>query len=175
MCYLAENDGSSADVERCPSQPVQPANPWRKDRVELQEDQKYDADIRGDNAQEHGDSVKHLIGDDAAFGSSAYLVRHLLFQETCPPRIAPTGEEGDPKQEQIEPVHYQGNTIRDECSQEPRRERHKRNGQQEGQMDPGEVAIASCEMVELCLLADPENAEGEKAHDIRKYMRHQST
>jgi hypothetical protein len=33
-------------------------------------------------------------------------------------------------------------------------------------MDPREMAIASREMVELRLLADPENAERQKTHEI---------
>src|SRR5579859_3344253 len=35
-------------------------------------------------------------------------------------------------------------------------------------MNPGEIAIAACEMVELCLLADPENAECQETHKIGK-------
>src|SRR6266699_6545881 len=38
-------------------------------------------------------------------------------------------------------------------------------------MDPREIAIASREMVELRLLADPENTERQKTHDISEQAR----
>jgi hypothetical protein len=38
-------------------------------------------------------------------------------------------------------------------------------------MDPGKMAIASSEIVELSLLADPENAERQKTHQIGEEVR----
>ena len=128
---LARSNRSSSDARIPLSQAIQSAKPRRKGRVELQEDEEYDTDIGTDDTQEHSESIERLIRDDAAYGGGAYFVRHLLFQKTCSLSIAPTGEQSNPKQEQIEPVHYQSNTVRDECSKEPRREWHQRNGQQE--------------------------------------------
>jgi len=51
---------------QCPSKTIQPTNPWRNDGVKLHEDKQYDAYIRVDDAEEHGESVERLIEDNVA-------------------------------------------------------------------------------------------------------------
>ena len=42
----------------------------------MHEDKEHDADVRVDDAEEHGDSEERLIEDDAAFSCGAYFERY---------------------------------------------------------------------------------------------------
>jgi hypothetical protein len=59
-----------------PSKTIQPTNPWCNGGVELHEDKEHDADVRVDDAEEHGDSEERLIEDDEAFSCGAYFERY---------------------------------------------------------------------------------------------------
>ena len=63
-------------------------------------------------------------------------------------------------------MHHQGETEIDELREQRRRVGHERHGEQEGEADPGEVAVATREVAELRLLAVPEDAEDGKAHEV---------
>src|SRR5438034_1133665 len=57
--------------------------------------------------------------------------------------------------------------------QQPGRERHQRDEEQERQHDPRVVAVGALELAQLRLLADPEDAEGQEAHEVGDQVRHQ--
>lgn len=158
---------------QCLSNTIEPPDWWLNGGVKLHEDQERDADIGIEDAEEQSDSIEPLVEDDTPFDGRAYLGGYFVFQQPCTLCIPPTREEDASKQKQMKPVDTQSDAVGDKFGQESCRERQKRNSKQEDQMEPGEVTIAADQTVELCLLTDPENAEGEKAHDRGEKMRGQ--
>ena len=67
----------------------------------------------------------------------------------------------------------EGRAVGDELGQQARGERHQRDGEEKAEMNPGEVARAFADVVELGLLAGPEDAQGEKAHAVGDPLRAQ--
>jgi hypothetical protein len=70
--------------------------------------------------------------------------------------MAPAPVEGRARQQNIEPVDQQRNRIVDELSQQLGLEWGERNGAQEGDVNPGEIAVGTGKLIELSLLPDPE-------------------
>lgn len=69
------------ECNQCLSKTIQPTNSWRNGGVELHEDKQYNADVRIDDAEEHGDGIERLIEDDAPLGGGAYFgKRRKSFQ-----------------------------------------------------------------------------------------------
>jgi len=94
----------------------------------------------------------------------------LLFHKPRAQRIPQTAKEHGTQQENIEPIHHK-KAIDAERGLQPCRKRCERHRKQEPKMNPHEMAIASREMVELRLLADPENAGRQKTHEIGEEAR----
>jgi len=76
------------------------------------------------------------------------------------PRIGPTCGDHDSEQDDIGPVEQQRCPICDVFAEHRGGERHDGGDRQEQKSDPGQVAVAARQMVELGLLPDPEDAEG---------------
>src|SRR5262249_23666207 len=127
-----------------------------------------DTQVGADDAEQRAEGVE-CLGDEV---TAPVRIKHcgvnILSHQPCPHRIVPAAEEREADQKNVEPVDQKGDTIGHELGQQPSRKRYKCDRQQEPDMDPGEMAIAAGdEMVELRLLRDPEDAERQKAHNIR--------
>ena len=55
------------------------------------------------------------------------------------------------------------------------RERNQGDREQEAQVNPGEVAVGPFQSAELRLLSHPEDAQGQKAHEVRDDGRQQAS
>jgi hypothetical protein len=74
----------------------------------LHKDDERDTQVCVDNAEERGKSVERLRDDDATFVRRAYFGSHLVFHESCSPRVPQTAKERGTRKKDIEPVHQQG-------------------------------------------------------------------
>jgi hypothetical protein len=68
--------------------------------------------------------------------------------------------------EDVEPVDAKGRAVGDELGQQPRGKRHEGDGEEKPEMNPCEIARALADVVQLCLLSSPEDAQGKKAHEV---------
>jgi hypothetical protein len=75
------------------------------------------------------------------------------------------------EQQQVRPVDEHGAAVRGERGEHRGREWHQRHAEQVEQMDPGEPEVTAIQVVELRLLAIPEDAEGKKAHQVDEQPR----
>jgi len=105
-----------------------------------------------------------LANHYAATDRSRGVRRNVILYEASSDGIAPGGIEYGPEKQHIDPVNEKRQTVPDELRQQHSRERGDRNCEQECDVYPGEVPVAAGEVVELCLLADPKDAERQEAH-----------
>src|SRR5262252_1379024 len=80
-------------------------------------------------------------------------------------RVMPAPEQSYSEQQNIEPVHQQCHPIVNELRQQRSRERDETDGTEKCNMNPGKIAVGTGEVIELGLLADPEDAESHHAHE----------
>jgi len=78
--------------------------------------------------------------------------------------VAPAPVQGQAEEHDIEPVDEQGDAIVDELGEQRSGKRCERDSAEEGDVNPGEIAVGAGEVIELRLLADPEDAVGHDAH-----------
>lgn len=79
-------------------------------------------------------------------------------------RIAPAPVEGTAEQQDIEPVDQERDAEVDVFREQCGREWRQRDGAEKSDVNPGEIAVGAGELVELRLLADPEDAVRHHAH-----------
>ena len=134
--------------------------------VQLHEDDDGDAQPGAEEAERGSGGVERLGDEDAAADASADDLGRIGLDEAGAGGVGPTEIEHDAGDEDVEPVEAEGEAVSDELRQQARGERHEGDGEEKAEVDPGEVAGALADVIELGLLAGPEDAEGEKAHAV---------
>ncbi len=95
----------------------------------------------------------------------------LLSDETRARRVEPVQVEQKTDQEDVGPVRQQREPVRDEFGEQGCREGQERHGGQERELEPGQIPVGAAEQVQLCLLAVPENPQGEETEEVRHEAR----
>lgn len=139
--------------------------------VELNKNDEGDAEIGAEHAEERAESVEGLRDDDTAAHGGGKFGWDVVLEEACAKGITPTGVDDRADQEDVEPVDEQRRPIADEHGEEFSGERQERYRGQERDMNPREIAVRAREVSELRFLANPEDAEGDEAHEIREQAR----
>ena len=103
---------------------------------------------------------------DAAADACAHFLGRVGLDEVGVGGVCPAPIEHGAGGEDVEPVDAERCAVGDELGQQARGERHEGDGEEEAEVDPGEVAGAVADVVELGLLAGPEDAQGEEAHEV---------
>ena len=93
------------------------------------------------------------------------FVREIFDEEVGAGGVAPTPVEGEAEQKDIEPVDEKRDPIVNELGEQRGGEGREADGAEEGDVNPGKIAVGARELVELGLLADPEDAVGHDAHE----------
>ncbi len=102
---------------------------------------------------------------DAANDCGMDFRREIVYEEVGASGVAPAPVKHEAEEEDIAPVDQERGAIVDEFGEQGCGERRERDGTEEGDVDPGEVAVGAGEIVELSLLAHPEDAVGHDAHE----------
>jgi hypothetical protein len=90
--------------------------------------------------------------------------REVFGEEVGAGGVAPAPVEGRAEKDDVEPVDEKRGAVVDESSEQRRGERGERDGAEEGDVNPGEIAVGAGELVELRLLTDPEDTVGHYTH-----------
>src|SRR5947208_1185853 len=139
----------------------------RRDReVELHEDDEGDAPEWVEEAEQRAERVERLSEDDAPLDHPRHQRSGVLVQDIVGFRIDPGDVHEHPEKEDVRPVRQEGEAESDELREKRRREGHQRDGREEREMEPGEIAIGGGEVVDLHLLGVPEDPEGQEAQQI---------
>src|SRR5438552_688953 len=139
----------------------------RRDReVELHEDDKGDAPEWVDEAEQRAERVERLSEDDAPLDHPRHQRSSVLVQKSVGFGIDPGDVHDHAEKEDVRPVRQEGEAESDELREKRRREGHQRDGREEREMEPGEIAIGGGEVVDLHLLGVPEDPEGQEAQQI---------
>jgi hypothetical protein len=105
------------------------------------------------------------LGDyDAAGYGGVDFRRGVVGEEVVTRGVAPAPVEGESEEEDVAPIDEKRGAVVDELGQQGRGEGRERDGAEECDVNPGEVAVGAGEVVELGLLADSEDAVGHDAH-----------
>src|ERR1700756_3056214 len=92
------------------------------------------------------------------------LCRSVIGNQVRASGVAPTPKEGGAEQQYVEPVDQKLNAVVDELGEQRGGKRRERDGAEKSDMNPGEIAVGAIEVVELGLLADPEDTKRHHAH-----------
>ena len=117
-----------------------------------------DAPIGVNEAERGADSVKSLGDADAAYHGFVNFGGNIVVEQASANRVTPAPIQGNAEQQNVAPVDQKRGAVVDVFGQECGRKRRERNRAQERNVDPGQIAIGAGEVVELSLLADPEDA-----------------
>lgn len=133
--------------------------------VYLDEDYRGDSPIRVDEAEDGACGIEGLGDDDAADYGGMDFGWEIVGEEMGASGVAPAPVEEESEDEDVAPIDEEGGTVVDEFGEKGCREWSERNGAEEGDVNPGEIAVGASEIVYLSLLADPEDAVGHDAHE----------
>ena len=117
-----------------------------------------------EEAERGAGGVEGLRDDDAADYCGMDFWRDFVGEKVGAGGVAPAPVERQAKEEDVAPVDQERGAVVDEFGEQGCGEGRERDGAEEGDVDPGEIAVGASEIVELGLLADPENAVGHDAH-----------
>src|SRR3984893_18553536 len=148
-----------------------PAEAWGDGVVYLYENNRCDAVVGVVKAERGAGGVEGLRDHDAADDCGMNIRRRILGKKPRASGVAPTPEQGKAEQEDIEPVNQERDAEVDVFREQCGRKRCQRDGAEECNVNPREVAVGACELIELRLLADPEDAVGHHAHQEDKNAR----
>ena len=79
--------------------------------------------------------------------------------------VAPAPIKRESEEQDVAPIDEECGAIVDELGEQRCRKWRETDGAEEADVDPGEIAVGAREVVELGLLADPEDAIGHDAHE----------
>ena len=109
--------------------------------------------------------VESLRDDDAADYGGVDFGRDVVGEELCAGGVAPAPIKHQSEEQDVAPVDQERGAVVDEFGEQRCGEWREGDGAEEGDVDPGEIAVGAGEVVELGLLADPEDAVGHDAHE----------
>src|SRR5580658_1754855 len=125
--------------------------------VELHKNNEPDAPIRIENTEQRSKCIKRLRNHNAPTNCPRNFRRRVTLDQRGMRCASPTKIQQGPEEQYIGPIGDKCRAKADELNQKPCGKRHERNQKKKREMNPGEVALRTFEMVKLGLLANPEN------------------
>jgi hypothetical protein len=132
----------------------------------LHEYDEADADIGVNDAQGRTEGIEGLSNDDSPLTRGAHCGGRVLLHQLGVPAVRLSSIERNTQEEDVQPVGKQCDAIGNESCQERRGKRHERDQKEEREVNPGQIAVAPGEAVQLGLLAHPEDAESQETHEV---------
>ncbi len=139
--------------------------------VQLDEDDGGDRPVCIQEAEGGAGGVERLGDDDAANYGRVDFRRKVVGEKVGAGGVAPAPIKGESEEKDVAPVDEERGAVVDELGEQRCGERRETDGAEEADVDPGEIAVGAGEVVELGLLADPEDAVGHDAHEKDDYAR----
>ncbi len=133
--------------------------------VYLDEDDGGDGIVGVEEAEGGAGGVEGLGDYDAADYGGVDFRREIVGEQVSAGGVAPTPKECESEEEDIAPIDEERGAVVDEFGEKRCGEWSEADGAEEADVDPGEIAVGAGEVVELSLLADPEDAVGHDAHE----------
>src|SRR5208283_3939816 len=134
--------------------------------IELDEDDEANAPGRAEQAKESPEGVERLGDLDPPADGRGRLVAVVGLEEPIASGVAPARVQRSSEKDYVYPVFEQGGPIRVEFREELGGKRHECNGEKEAEVQPSEVPVGAHQMIDLGLLPDPEEAQGDEAHQV---------
>ena len=117
-----------------------------------------------DEAECGAGGVERLGDDDAADDGGMDFGWSVVGEEMVASGVAPAPVEDEAKEQDVEPIDEKRDAVVNVFGEQRGGERGEADGAEEGDVNPGKIAVGAGEIVELSLLADPEDAIGHYAH-----------
>jgi len=114
-----------------------------------------------------------LGDDDAADDSGVDFGREIVGEEMGAGGVTPTPIKCESEEENVAPIGEQRGAVVDEFGEKRCGKWSETYGAEEADVDPSEIAVGAGEIVELGLLANPEDAVGHDAHEEDEQARRQ--
>ena len=133
--------------------------------VYLDEDYRGYAVVGVDYAECRTCGVEGLGDDEAADDGGVNFGRDVIAEEMGAGGVVPAPVYEKAEKDDVAPINEEGSAVADEFGQKGCGEGCKADNAEKTDVNPGEIAIGVGEVVELGLLADPENAEGHDTHE----------
>lgn len=124
-----------------------------------------DAVIGVEEAEGGAGGVEGLGDGDAADYGGMDFGWEIVDEEMSAGGVGPTPIEHQAEKKDVAPVDQERGAVVDEFGEQRCGKWSETDGTEEGDVDPGEIAIGAGEVVELSLLADPEDSVGHDAHE----------
>ena len=139
--------------------------------VYLDEDYCGDGVVGVDEAEGGAGGVEGLGDYDAADYGGVDFGRKVVDEEMGAGGVAPAPKECESEEEDVAPIDEERGAVVDEFGEQRCGEWSEGDDAEEGDVNPGEIAVGAGEVVELGLLADPEDAVGHDAHEENEQAR----
>lgn len=133
--------------------------------VYLDQDDGSDRTVWVDETQGGAAGVEGLRDDNAADDGGVDFRREIVDQEMGARGVAPAPVKCESEQQDVAPIDEERGAVVDELGEQRCGKWRETDGAEEADVDPGKVAVGTREVVELSLLADPEDAIGHDAHE----------
>ena len=137
----------------------------------MDQDDGGDGVVGADEAQGGAGGVERLGYDYAAGDGGVDFEREIVGQEMGAAGVTPAPIKHESEDDNIAPIDQERGAVADELGEKRRGEWREADGAEEAEVDPGEVAVGAGEVVELGLLADPEDAVGHDGHQKNQQAR----
>jgi hypothetical protein len=134
--------------------------------IELDDHNKPDAKVGAENAEERAERIESLTDDNASADGGAGREDEIILDELGTRGPAPGGIQEKAKDQDVRPVDEERGAVLDVVGQEPGGKGQHRDGEKEGEMNPGEVSVRALQVIELRLLSNPKDAQGHEAEKI---------
>jgi hypothetical protein len=132
--------------------------------VYLNEDDGGDCIVCVDEAEGGAAGVEGLRYDDTADHGGMDFAREVIGEEVGAGSVAPAPVKHESEREDVAPIDEERGAVADEFGQKRCRKRREADGAEKTDVNPCQIAVGAGEVVELGLLADPEDAVGHDAH-----------
>ena len=139
--------------------------------IQLHQHNECDAPVSIEYTEKRAKSVERLGNHNAALDGFETSGDGFRLYHSQPHGADPAPVERESGKKYVEPVDHQSRAVRDEFSQHGGGKRHDGDGGQKQDMHPGKAALRALQIIQLRLLADPENAEREKTHQVHQQPR----
>jgi len=133
--------------------------------VYLDEDYRGDGPIGVDEAECGAGGVEGLRDYDAADYGRMNFAREVVDEEMGAGGVVPAPVEHESEDEDVAPIDEERGAVADEFGQKRCGKRREADSAEKTDVNPCQIAVGAGKVVELGLLADPEDAVGHDAHE----------
>ena len=127
--------------------------------------------MRVEDAEEHCEKVQRLGAIHSPANQTCDRLLLPLRKQPGADSILDAQQQRVAEDQDVQPVLDERQSRPVEPRQQAGRKGYQRDREQESEVDPGVVAVCPLQLAQLGLLADPEDAEREKAHEVGDHRR----